>query len=137
MSEPTGIQQLENLGQDVLALMIRHDQLRPLVHSIITEQELNIEKFSETEWQRSAKIYRQRYNLSSAEDVKQHCKKHGFNQNQFQWQVLLQVNILRSSKRRLKQKEMEKNKSEKPLVDDTSNLSFDLERFDVDKNTKN
>ena len=104
MPEATGIQQLENLGQDVLALMIRHDQLRPLVHSIITEQELNIEKFSETEWQRSAKIYRQRYNLSSAEDVKQHCKKHGFNQNQFQWQVLLQENILRSSKRRFSSK---------------------------------
>jgi len=104
VSEPTGIQQLENLGQDVLALMIRHDQLRPLVHSIITEQEIDIGNFSEAEWQKSAKIYRQRFNLNSAEDVKQHCQKHGFNQNQFQWQVLLQENILRSSKRKFSNK---------------------------------
>ena len=104
MSKPTGIQQLENLGQDVLALMIRHDQLRPLVHSVITEQELDINKFSEKEWQHSAKIYRQRYNLNSAEDVSRHCQKHGFNQNQFQWQVQLQENILRSSKSRFSHK---------------------------------
>ena len=104
MSEATGIQQLENLGQDVLALMIRHDQLRPLVHSIITEQELDIEKFSEPEWQHSAKLYRQRHNLNSAEDVQKHCQKHGFNQKQFQWQVRLQENILKSSKNRFSQK---------------------------------
>jgi len=102
--KPTGIQQLENLGQDVLALMIRHDQLRPLIHSIITEQELDIEKFSEAEWQRSAKIYRQRHQLSTAEDVKQHCQKHGFNQSQFQWQVRLQDCILKTSKKRFSNK---------------------------------
>ena len=104
MPEVTGIQQLENLGQDVLSLMIRHDQLRPLVHSIITEQELNIETFSETEWQQSAKIYRQRHNLNSSEDVKQHCLRHGFNQSQFQWQVKLQENILRTSKSKFSHK---------------------------------
>ena len=104
MPKPTGIQQLENLGQDVLALMIRHDQLRPLIHSIITEQELDIEKFSEPEWQHSAKLYRQRHNLNSAEDVQKHCQKHGFNQNQFQWQVRLQENILKSSKNKFSQK---------------------------------
>ena len=38
---------------------------------------------------------------------------------------------------RLKQKELEKDKVIKPPIDDTSNLSLELERFDVDKNTKN
>ena len=41
MPEPAEIQQLENLGQDVLALMIRHDQLRPFINSIITEKTLD------------------------------------------------------------------------------------------------
>ena len=38
---------------------------------------------------------------------------------------------------RIKQKELEKDKVIKPPIDDTSNLSLELERFDVDKNTKN
>ena len=38
---------------------------------------------------------------------------------------------------KLKQKEMEKNKTAEPLMEKTSNLSLELERFDVDKNTKN
>ena len=38
---------------------------------------------------------------------------------------------------RLKQKELEKNKEIEPIVDETSNLSLELERFDVDKNTIN
>ena len=33
--------------------------------------------------------------------------------------------------------QIEKNKELEPLVDDASNLSLELERFDVDKNTKN
>ena len=104
MPEPTGIQQLENLGPDVLALMIRHDQLRPLINSIITEKELEPQKYSEAEWQQSAKMYRQRHNLNSAEEIKRHCQKHGFNQKQFQWQVQLQDNILITSKNRFQHK---------------------------------
>ena len=38
---------------------------------------------------------------------------------------------------KLKQKELEKNKTIEPLTEDTSNLNLELERFDVDKNTKN
>lgn len=98
MPKPTGIQQLENLGHDVLELMIRHDQLRPLISSIITEQELEPPQSSEAELQQSAKAYRKRHNLGSAEDIKKHCQKHGFNQKQFQWQAQLQDNILKSSK---------------------------------------
>jgi len=98
VSEPTGIQQLEDLGQDVLALMIRHDQLRPFIHSIVTETELETIELNESERQQAAKTYRQRHNLISAEDIRLHCKSHGFSQSQFQWQVQLQERILRSSK---------------------------------------
>ena len=38
---------------------------------------------------------------------------------------------------RLKQKELERNKKEESLDQDTSNLTLALEQFDVDKNTKN
>ena len=38
---------------------------------------------------------------------------------------------------KLRQKELEKNRSIEPLTEDTSNLTLELERFDVDKNTKN
>ena len=98
MSEPTVIKQLGNLGQDVLSLMIRHDQLRPFINSIVTETELEPTELNESELQQAAKTYRQRHNLNSAEDIKMHCQRHGFNQNQFQWQVQLQEKILRSSR---------------------------------------
>ena len=38
---------------------------------------------------------------------------------------------------KLRQKELEKNRSIEPLTEDKSNLTLELERFDVDKNTKN
>ena len=38
---------------------------------------------------------------------------------------------------RLKRKEFEKNKLLEQVPDDTKNLSLELERFDIDKNTKN
>jgi len=98
VSEPTGIQHLENLGQDVLDLMIRHDQLRPFVHSIITEAELKPIELNDAERQLAIKTYRQRHNLNSAEDIQRHCERHGFTQNQLQWQVQLQERIMRSSK---------------------------------------
>ena len=104
MPEPTGIQQLGNLGQDMLSLMIRHDQLRPFINSIVTETELEPIALNESELQQAAKTYRQRHNLNSAEDIKTHCQKHGFNQNQFQWQVQLQERILRSSKQKFAHK---------------------------------
>ena len=75
MPEPAEIQQLENLGQDVLALMIRHDQLRPLINSIITEKTLDQIKLSEPEQLQAENIYRQRHNLNTAEDIKRHTKK--------------------------------------------------------------
>ena len=98
MPEPAEIQQLENLGQDVLALMIRHDQLRPFINSIITEKTLDQIKLSEPEQLQAENIYRQRHNLNTAEDIKQHTRKHGFNKRQLEWQVQLQEKILRSSK---------------------------------------
>ena len=98
MPEPAEIQQLENLGNDVLALMIRHDQLRPLIISIITEKTLDPLKLSETERLQAEKNYRQRHNLNTAEDIRRHTKKHGFNKGQLEWQVQLQERILRSSK---------------------------------------
>ena len=98
MPELSGIQQLENLGQDVLSLMIRHDQLRPFINSIITEQELEPVKLSDSEQQQALNIYSRRQNLNSQKEVKSHCMRHGFNQNQFQWQVQLQERILRSSR---------------------------------------
>ena len=104
MPKPTGIQQLEHLDQEVLGLMIRHNQLRPFIHSIITEKELEPLELSEAERQQAAKSYRQRHNLNSKEDIQKHCKRHGFNQNQFQWQVQLQERILRSSKTRFNHK---------------------------------
>ena len=104
MLEAAGIQQLENLGHDVLDLMIRHDQLRPFIHSIVTETELETIELNESERQQAAKTYRQRHNLNSAEDIRLHCKSHGFSQSQFQWQVQLQERILRSSKRQFANK---------------------------------
>ena len=104
MPKPTGIQQLENLDQDVLGLMIRHNQLRPFINSIITEKELEPLDLSEAERQQAAKTYHQRHNLNSKEDIQKHCKRHGFNKSQFQWQVQLQERILRSSKNRFNHK---------------------------------
>ena len=38
---------------------------------------------------------------------------------------------------RLRQKELEKNKALETISDDPGKLTLELERFDVDKNTKN
>ena len=84
--------------------MIRHDQLRPLVHSIITETELEPIELNEAERKMAAKTYRQRHNLNSTEDIQQHCRKHGFAQSEFQWQVQLQEKILRTSRNRFSSK---------------------------------
>jgi len=102
--ELSSIPQLENLGHEVLSLMIRHDQLRPFINSIITEQELESIKLSESEQQQALNIYSRRHNLNSGKDVKIHCQKHGFNENQFGWQVQLQERVLRSSKNRFADK---------------------------------
>jgi len=104
VSEPTDIHQLENLGHEVLTLMIRHDQLRPFINSIVTEKELRSTELNQAEHQLAAKTYRQRHNLTSPEDVQRHCKEHGFNQDQFQWQVQLQEKILRTSKNKFARK---------------------------------
>lgn len=104
MPEPTGIQQLEHLEKDVLGLMIRHDQLRPLVNSIITERELESHVLSEAEQQEAVTRYRQRHNLNSTTDIQKHCRRHGFNQNQLQWQIQLQEQIIRNSKNRFAHK---------------------------------
>ena len=104
MPEPTGIQQLDDLDQDALCLMIRHDQLRPLVSSIITEQELTTDPLSEEELQKASKVYRQRHSLQSKEDIQKHCQKHGFSQKEFRWQVELQERILKSSAKLFSQK---------------------------------
>tara|TARA_B100001093_G_C26617112_1_gene922840 strand:+ start:130 stop:891 length:762 start_codon:yes stop_codon:yes gene_type:complete len=102
--EPTGIQQLEHLDNDVLGLMIRHDQLRSLVSSIIIETELDPLELSEEERQQATTTYRQRHNLNSTKDIQNHCKRHGFNQSQLQWQIQLQEQIVRNSKNRFANK---------------------------------
>ena len=102
--EPIDLQRLENMGHDVLDLLIRHDKLWPLINSIITESELVPNDLSEAEQQQALNSYRQRHNLKTPDDINKHCKKHGFNQDQFQWQVQLQERILRSSKSKFAQK---------------------------------
>ena len=104
MPEPTGIQQLEHLDQDVLDMMIRHNQLRPLVNSIITETELEPLVLTEAEQQRATATYRQRHNLKSAKDIQKHCKTYGFSKIHLQWQIQLQEQILRNSKNRFANK---------------------------------
>jgi len=95
--ELSSIEKLEILSQDMLSLMIRHGQLRPFINSIITEQESKPIQLSESEHQKAAKIYRQRHNLNSTEDIKAHCTKYGFDESQLKWQVQLQERIIRSS----------------------------------------
>jgi len=102
--EPTGIPQLDNLDQELLGLMIRHDQLRPFLSSIITERELEPQEFSEADLQKSSKIYYQRHQLKSKEDIQRHCQKHGFTQREFLWQVQLQDRIINSSHKRFSHK---------------------------------
>ena len=104
MPEPTGIQQLENLDQDVLGLMIHHDQLRPFISSIITERELEPQNFSEADLQKASKIYCQRHNLKSKEEIQKHRQRHGFSQKEFLWQVKLQDRIINSSHKRFSHK---------------------------------
>ena len=84
--------------------MIRHDQLWPFVNSIITENEIGTIALNDSEKQQAMKVYRQRHNLGTAQDIESHCKKRGFTKDQLEWQIQLQEKIIRCSKKKFANK---------------------------------
>ena len=100
MPEPGGADLIKTLGPDVLKLLIQHGQLRPLLTAIITQDQLDPIDLDADAQQQALTNYRRRHNLSSAEDVKRHCRLQGFSQEQFLRQVQLPVQIRRTSRER-------------------------------------
>ena len=100
MPEPGGIDLIQTLEPDVLKLLIRHGQLRPLLSAIITEAQLDSLDLDADAQQQALTNYRKRHNLATAEDVKRHCRQQGFSQEQFLGQVQLPERIRRTSKER-------------------------------------
>mgnify|MGYP001157499376 CR=1 FL=1 len=100
MPEPGGADLINTLGPDVLKLLIEHGQLRPLLTSIITEDQLDPVDLGADAQQQALINYRRRHNLNTAEDVKRHCLLQGFSQEQFLRQAQLPARIRRTSQER-------------------------------------
>ena len=100
MPEPGGADLINTLGPDVLKLLIEHGQLRPLLTSIITEDQLDPVDLGADAQQQARINYRRRHNLNTAEDVKRHCLLQGFSQEQFLRQAQLPARIRRTSQER-------------------------------------